>query len=221
MFVQFAQLCFNTKFSELTGSTPFSLMFGRNINELKDYSYQEPIQAIDIKQWKEYQEKVISLVFPAVSDRILINKNKMIKSLNKQRRILTDQSIPAGAIVMLKDPIRQNKFEPKYIGPFTVIRRSHNGTYVLRDATGDILDRHVPADQLKLIRKKPQRVDISKQVFEVDKILQHRGTPGNFEYLIKWKHYPIADATWEPETSILDNQCVTNYWKEYRDNNNQ
>ena len=216
MFVPFAQLCFNLKTSSLTNSTPFSLMFGRNCNEFKDYSSDplapKAIQPVELDKWKEYQKKLISLVYPSVSDKILLMKDKMIKQLNNTRRLLTSNSIPAGATVMVIDPLRRDKFEPKYIGPYTVIRRSQNGSYVLKDATGDILDRRVQADQMKLISINRRRIDINNQIYEVDSILNHRGTVGNMEYLIKWKNYPIDQATWEPATNILDDTVVRKYW---------
>ncbi|KAF9943519.1 hypothetical protein BGZ65_000883, partial [Modicella reniformis] len=57
---------------------------------------------------------------------------------------------PDGAIVMAIDPIRGNKLDPKYEGPYTVVKQDRNGTYTLRDATGDILPRKCVAPQLKL-----------------------------------------------------------------------
>ena len=85
----------------------------------------------------------------------------MITRLNKYRRQLLKTAWPAGATVMMIDPNRQNKLEPKYIGPYTVIRRNRAGNYYLKDATGEPLDRQVPPDQLKLIAKKPRAVDLS------------------------------------------------------------
>ena len=77
---------------------------------------------------------------------------------------------------MIKDPVRANKFEPKYIGPYTIARRARNGAYVLRDVDGDILDRHVPIDQIKIVSKTSRTKDTDTYV--VDKILKHRGAPG-------------------------------------------
>ena len=59
-------------------------------------------------------------------------KSKMVQSMNKHRRQLLPGSFPDGAIVMLKDPQRANKFEPKYIGPYSIVRRTRNGNYLLR-----------------------------------------------------------------------------------------
>ncbi|MGI0059984.1 MAG: DDE-type integrase/transposase/recombinase, partial [Nitrosotalea sp.] len=113
LFVSFAQLAFNNKISSLTNSTPFSLMFGRTINDMKDYSSTPPV-LISLDDWKEHQHKILSLIYPAINDRIVSGKNKLMASLNKQRRLLLPTSFPAGSTVMITDPQRENKFEPKY-----------------------------------------------------------------------------------------------------------
>ena len=212
MFVPFAQLSFNNKVASLTGASPFSLMFGRALNELKDYTKSKP-SAVNIDDWQTHQEKTVSIIFPAIVDRITGKKDKMATMFAKHRRtLLGTDSFPAGAVVMLRDPVRQNKFEPKYVGPYTVVRRSHRGNFVLRDATGDILDRHVPPDQLKLVSKTARASDLKRDVFEVELILEHRGLPGSREYYVKWKGYDDSENSWEPESSFLDSAIVKRYW---------
>jgi transposase InsO family protein len=210
LFVSFAQLSFNHKISFLTGSSPFSLMFGRQLNEFKDYSGDEG-KIISLDEWKQHQEKILSLIFPAVSERVRLSKSKMVQALNKTRRTLLHSAFPNGAIVMLKDQLRANKWEPKYVGPYTVVRRTRNGNYVLRDATGDVLDRHTPPDQLKLVSRKARAQDEQESVYEVQQILGHRGSAPNWEYHTKWKGY--RETTWEPASSFHDTSLITDYWK--------
>jgi RNase H-like domain found in reverse transcriptase/Integrase core domain/Reverse transcriptase (RNA-dependent DNA polymerase)/Integrase zinc binding domain/Chromo (CHRromatin Organisation MOdifier) domain/Retrotransposon gag protein/Aspartyl protease len=212
LFVSFAQLAFNNKISSLTNSTPFSLMFGRTINDMKDYS-KTPPTLISLDDWKEHQQKILSLIYPAINDRIISGKNKLMASLNKQRRLLLPTSFPAGSTVMIIDPHRENKFEPKYIGPYTIVRRSHGGAYVLRDMSGDILDRKVPPDQIKMVSKKKRRIDVNSPIHTVDKIISHRGNPGDYEYLVHWKDYSDEDRTWEPASHFLDDSVIREYWK--------
>jgi hypothetical protein len=113
---------------------------------------------------------------------------------------------------MIKDPSRQNKFEPTYIGPYSITRRSRGGAYVLKDATGDILDRHVPADQMKLIARRQRRIDRDQPVYKVQSILDHRGSPGFYEYLVSWTGYDAANNSWEPASSFLDDSIIKKYW---------
>ena len=119
LFVSFAQLAFNNKVSSLTGSTPFSLMFGRTLNDIIDYTQLEAPTPISLEDWKLHQEKIISLIYPAISEKIKSGKDKMVKTLNKNRKqLLSAYSFPTGATVMIVDVNRQNKWEPKYVGPY-------------------------------------------------------------------------------------------------------
>ena len=220
LFVPFAQLTFNQKISSSTGSTPFSLMFGRKFNELTDHTNeQDEIKTINLDDWKAHQEKIASIIYPAISDKIKIVKDKMIKSLNKHRRLLKENAFPPGAVVMLidpqyiNDPSKKPKWEPKYVGPYTVVRRARNGAYVLKDATGDILDRHVPPDQMKLISRTARKSKKDKEIYVIEKIIKHRGTPGKYEYFVKWKNYDDTQNTWQPGSSFLDDTIIKEYWK--------
>ena len=217
LFLPFAQLHYNDKIASLTGSTAFSLFFGRPMNKFGDYSQDAAVQEerhIDLASWREHQEKILSLVYPALSERVRSLKDAMVKRLNKHRRLLTE-SIPTGAVVMVKDPHKTTKQEPAYIGPYTVVRRTHNGTYVLKDQLNDLYDRHVPVDQLKLISKTPRTADRrdtrENSVFEVSRIADHRGTPGHYEFLTFWKGYD--EPTWVAEEKFIDHAVITKYWK--------
>ena len=221
LFVPFAQFSYNTKVSSLTATSPFALMFAREPNELCDYTGEEPVK-VNLDDWNQYQRKVLSVIYPAVSDRIMSLKQRQSEQTNRLHRLISPHSFPSGATVMIKDPVRQNKFEPTYIGPYTIIRRSRGGAYVLKDATGDLLDRHVPADQMKLIARRRRRIDTNKPVFEVQSILDHRGAPGLYEYLVHWKGYDQpTDNTWEPAVSFLDHRVIESYWRQKPSNSSR
>ena len=38
-----------------------------------------------------------------------------------------------------------------------------------------------------------------EEVYEVENILNHRKRGQGYQYYVKWKGYPISDASWEPE----------------------
>jgi len=116
LFAPFAQLSFNNKVASLTGSTPFSLMFGRSLIELIDYTKKSDPKLISYEDWKIHQEKILSLIYPAISERIKSNKTKLIETMNQHRRLLLPNALPTGSTVMLVDQTRTNKFEPKYVG---------------------------------------------------------------------------------------------------------
>ena len=41
-----------------------------------------------LDDWKQHQEKIVSIIYPAISDRIRSGKDKLMKSLNQHRRLL-------------------------------------------------------------------------------------------------------------------------------------
>jgi hypothetical protein len=236
MYVPFAQYAYNVKISSLTGCTPFFLMYGRQPNEWRDYTkdHDEGVSIpfdydVKLSQWKEHQDKMVSLLLPAINERILKSKNEMISRLNKTRKALLPKQLSVGTEVYLIDPVRANKWQPKYLGPYTIARRAHNGGYVLRDSTGDILDRHVPIDQLKVLSSKerssksgenelsPSDEDLSNSqdvAYAVESIRDHRGdNPSNYEFLVKWVGYPESENTWEPISSFQDKEVITRYFK--------
>jgi hypothetical protein len=189
-------------------------MFGRSLNPIKDYTvagHEQDGQNISLDDWKQHMSKIQSLIYPAILDRTMVSKNKMIKALDAKRRLLTTNEFPVGAIVMLRDPLRQNKFEPKYIGPYSIIRRTRNGNYQLKDGAGDFLERHIPPDQLKLISKKPRKQDTEEQEYVVENIVGHRGQAGAYEYQTKFKGYPVPE--WIPAENFVDTACISKYWK--------
>ena len=44
----------------------------------------------------------------------------------------------------------------------------------------------------------PELVE-EEEVYEVETILNHRKRRRGYQYFIKWRGYPISDASWEPE----------------------
>ena len=84
---------------------------------------------ISIQEWKDYQSKILTTVFPAVRERILAQKDKMVARLNEQRKLLDQNAFPVGSLVMIKDPAflnknpRIGKRDAPYIGPYEITRK--------------------------------------------------------------------------------------------------
>lgn len=240
-YVPFTQYAANLKISTPTESAPFSLMLGRKANEWVDYT-KEPPERIpldfeeQLSKWKEHQDKMVSLLFPAIYKKVLGAKNEMVMRWNKVKKTLVPRSLKMGTVVYLVDPLKTDKWQPKYLGPYTVVRRAHNGGYVLRDSTGDILDRHVTIDQLKVLSSKKNKAedqDSSKEsqseedesldevAYAVERIKDHRGdNPSNYEFFVKWVGYPETDNSWVPIANFEDKNIITKYFKALSQANN-
>ena len=116
LFVPAAQLAFNNKVASLTNSTPFSLMFNRTLVEMKDHTGADPIP-VDLADWQSFQEKVISTIFPAISEDVLGKKQEMVQRIDAHRRQLKQSNFPAGSTVMLIDPLQQEQVRAQVRGP--------------------------------------------------------------------------------------------------------
>ena len=125
----------------------------------------------------------------------------------KQKKII-EKDFPAGSSVMVIDPTRSTSMQP-YYGPFTVLRRSRGGSYLLLDSDNTLLRREVTANQLKLISKDKKDDPLS---FVVDKIINHRGPASNRQDLVRWQGYGSDEDSWEPFVNFNDHTCIRAYW---------
>jgi len=188
-------------------------MFGRTLNTLSDHSTTES-QLLTHDQLVERWEKIHNIVYPAITSRVSKFVAKAQEQFAKRHKILQDP-FPPGAAVMTIDPTRSTKLDPVYEGPFRVLRRNRGGTYLLQDHDNTLLSRPVPPEDLKLISQSALHDTTS---YIVDRILQHRGPPNKREYLVKWKHFDDRYNLWIPHSNFDDIQCISDYWKQQKQN---
>lgn len=211
-FVPLVQLAVNTKIGALTETTPFAIMFNREANELVDYTLETPA-VVTREEWKEYQEKVLALIYPAIKNRIGEKKSAMIEAVNRRRKSLIKESLPRYAIVYRRsDVARPGRHDERWVGPYYINEVGRNGTYKLCHADGTSFDRPVPHDQLKVVVKRPDASywKQTETTVEVGSILAHRGDVGAREYLIHFGGDKLP--RWEPSSSIHDHQLIDKYW---------
>ena len=133
-WVPFVLLAYRTKVHTVTKATPFELMFGRNINKFENWesagcercltddaadgctclAVALSNRAVQLNQLKEARELAIGEI-----KTVQVNQ-KVVQ--NKQHRI-TDDYLPVGTI----------KLYPKFRGPFTIIERTKNDTYIVEN----------------------------------------------------------------------------------------
>jgi hypothetical protein len=53
-----------------------------------------------------------------------------------------------------------------------------------------------------------------EEVYEIEDILRHRRRGRGYQYYIKWKGYPISEATWEPETAFSTDGDILQTYKD-------
>jgi hypothetical protein len=208
VYLPFAQCAYNNKIRAATGTTPFSVMFGRAMNGFLPYDDVELEEFVDI--WCKRLNNMLSLVWPSIYEKTKAMKEKQKDDFAKRHRMFQAGSFPPGARVWVLDETRKGKTEPVYQGPYQVVQRTSGGSYVLKDQNG-IIGRNVPIHLLKLQKKKGMPDISDESLYFVNKIHQHRGIAGKREYLVEWKG--IKNKTWEPEQNMVDYEVVRNYWR--------
>lgn len=208
-YVPFIQLAINTKIADIHGSAPFSLMFARAFNDFQDYS----AITIDKTSWNEITKRhefITSILYPSIQAKSKNTKDNMAKRFNRDRKIVKNP-FPVGASVMIKDVTRTSKMDPRYEGPFTVVRRNAGGAYILQDATGSLLSRNVPINHMKMITKDSGTPE--DNAFEIEAIINHQGAAPRYKYLVKWKGYSDDNNSWVPAADFNDVDIIKKYWK--------
>ena len=141
-----------TRLAELTGSTPFSLMFGRKFNPYQDYSSSAPLDVMNESDWTAHQDRMISIVYPSIAERVSVQKGKMVSRLNKRN----PARFRKGDIVMLRRTEAETgspvgKFEAQYTGPYQIASMNRTGAITLVTSTGAPLPRLVRPHKLKFV----------------------------------------------------------------------
>jgi hypothetical protein len=187
--------------------TPFELMFG-----------ESPI-AIPLS--------FESTKYPAIEDKmkaLLRNReealaaHELARSRMADRRKSTFTPFKKGDRVWLDSrnlkTTYHKKMKPKREGPFTITEVLGPVTYRLKLPTTWRIHNVFHATLLRSYKENdtygpnfmepPPELLEGEEVYEIETILNHRKRGRGHQYYVKWKGYPISDATWEPEDSFSD-----------------
>jgi hypothetical protein len=215
-YVPNTQLAMNNKVSKRLQTPPFSLMFARHMNKPTltndpntNITTQKPMSYEDLVDRLEYMQDV---VFPAIKERTQIVINSQKEAFDKTHRIV---DFPVGSYVVAKLPTRKNKSAPAYDGPFEVMQKTIHGTYVLKDITGALASRNYVPSELKSV----SHDDNNRDTFEIEAILDHKGTPGNRQYKVRWKGYTSEHDQWVKAKDMNAQDEIEIYWKRREDIN--
>lgn len=210
------QLVINMKVKQRTGSTPFSLMFARQVNTNREVEKLNlnGRKALTVEELEKRVEYMNDIVFPAIQERTKLLAEEYSKKLDKKRYILED--IPFDSAVMVRLPEgRQSKLAPLYAGPYIVVRRTMAGNYILKDETNELLHREYTPSELKLVNI--DETALESEYFEVEDIRDHRTRKdGVIEYLVKWSGYSDRENEYITEDLFSTPLPIKKYWEKIR-----
>ena len=104
--------------------------------------------------------------------------------------------------------------KPKREGPFEITEVLGPVTYRLRLPNSWRIHNVFHATLLRSYKentvygqnfnKPPPELAEGEEVYEIETILNHRKRGRGYQYYVKWRGYPISDASWEPEYLFSD-----------------
>jgi hypothetical protein len=210
-------------------------------------SGQHPITPIMLEVFKLDKEQYISACTPATNYLTqqktalshameqLIKARDRYKSYadaNRQDIDLKEGQQVLLSTVNINKHQQSRKLYPKFIGPFTIIKKVNEVAYQLQLPSNmnihdvfhiSLLKAYIPGKS----PTPPVPIQIDGELeYEVERILLHRDrttkkqskhstqVTTRREYYVKWLGYGPEHCTWEPESNLKHApDCITSYWK--------
>jgi len=215
-----AELAFNASKHASTGFTPFYLNGGREVSVPLDLAIEEarttrqPDAAARIQQ--------LHRDLNAAKEHLLTAQRRQAHHADKHRREMRfqvgdDVLLSTAHLKILGAGDRTAKFTYKYIGPFKIKRVVNDNAYELDLPAQLQIHPVLNVSRLKAYhdgrvsfplrtradtRPPPATTSSDGDEYEVESILAKRGKGARTEYLVRWKDWPIWEATWERRKSL-------------------
>jgi Integrase zinc binding domain/Chromo (CHRromatin Organisation MOdifier) domain len=219
------ELAMNSAVQASTGFSPFHMVYGREAPLPVDVKLKTPVSSAANPAVEELHKK-LEEVWKKATKNLERAQERQKRTADKKRRaeefavgdkvLLSTENI---RMVGSKELKRAVKFAARYIGPFKVERVVNANAYRLElpDSFGihptvniTRLKRYVdgakqfPSREVEEWRPSGEVVlDANGQLeWEVEKVLAQRGRKRSQQYLVKWKGYPLWEATWEKAENL-------------------
>jgi hypothetical protein len=195
--------------------TPFELMFGESPLAI-------PLSFENTK-YPSIEEKTTALLR---NREEALAAHELARNRMTERRKSTFTPFKKGDKVWLDSrnlkTIYHKKMKPRREGPFLITDVLGPVTYRLKLPTTWRIHNVFHAALLRSYKENeiygenfllpnPELLD-GEEVYEVETILNHRKLGRGHQYYVKWRGYPITDASWEPEHAFSnDGDTLTEY----------
>jgi hypothetical protein len=211
LFVSSAQLAINNKVSKRHNATPFSVMFGRKMNDFKNFNEETKEKtSLTPDQIRSRIAELKEVVFPAIHEKTMQTIKKQKETFDKSH-ILKDFKIGSSVRLKINAPHRA-KMDVVNEGPYQVVRKTDNGTYVLRDTMNQLMTRQFQPSELVHVADEHEELD---DVYEVEAVVDHKlnESTNKYTYKVKWLNFDDSHNTWEPAEHFQSQNCIQTYWK--------
>ena len=223
------ELALNSAKQSSTGQSPFQMVYGREAVLPVDVQFQTPIATAANPAVEQLQQKLQD-GWERATTSMKKAQERQKTSADKKRRAVEYQVgdkvwLSTEKIVLRgnKQLDRSMKFGAKFIGPFEVVEVKNRNAYRLQLPESFKMHPVVNVERLKKYvdgeEQFPSREveewrpsgevvrDANGQLeWEVERIIAQRGNERTRQYLVKWKGYPLYEATWEPKRNLENSE---------------
>ena len=204
-FLPWAEIAQNSLISSATGMTPFQCVLG----------YQPPLapwtgvstDVPAVNEWMQKSEQVWETTHQRIEDVLKRNKEQADRH-RKENPVFQ----PGDRVWLSTKDFRQfegsRKLQPRYIGPFKIVKRINDVTYrldlppryrvsrsfhvsLLKPVVSGPLDEAAPGDT----PPPPEEID-GAPVYAVRRLLDSRRRGGQLQYLVDWEGYGPEEQSW-------------------------
>lgn len=138
----FVTFNYNTSMHATTGQTPFELMYGRQ--PILPFDQQQPLVSLpDHSEYRLHLNDHLSILTEQTKNNIIQQQARYKLRYDKNRE---EPTYEIGDLVLLKVLNRRRKFDVRQEGPFRVIQRLAQKTYVVEHVYESTVRRQVTSD---------------------------------------------------------------------------
>ncbi|XP_060549443.1 uncharacterized protein LOC117670025 isoform X2 [Pantherophis guttatus] len=218
--LSFAEVAYNNAVHSSTGLTPFKIVSGMDFVPMPEYP-REPPFSVSLTDWMAMLRQTWENVKRALAKAAQSYKEQADKHRTPQRPFQLGEKVYLSTkYLRLRLPSR--KLGPKFIGPFPIIKIINPVTVQLQ--LPRLLGKIHPVFHSSLLkpvvgstlrptpREPPGPLVVGGQThYEVQRILDSRWHRGRLQYLIKWKGYPLSEASWVKSANIQADRLIAKF----------
>ena len=207
-WIPYIEFAYNTRVHSTTGYAPYELVFGKKPNIFKGLSDTDlsPNEENELLVRSEQLRNLIENIRPKAIDNNKLAKERQRRNQDKTQNV-TLETLPKDSWVMIKNEKIKRKLDSRYQGRYQVIGQDDKMNYILKDATGSLVENKFPLHQLKKVS------EVEGKGAEIQKILKHQTKNGALKFLVKWKGLPVSDAEWVNESDFHTKEIIRKYFK--------
>jgi hypothetical protein len=216
---------YNNSVNATINQEPFVMLYGQKPLDFKDLllgKLSTPVESV--QEFVTRMERLVADASTAIS-----TANKVAETYANKRRV--DHLFGVGDKVLLSTKYftppayqgRKRKLASKYAGPYEVVKVVSPVAVKLRLPPGtkahpvfhtSMLKPYVVDPTGTRSQSPPEPVILEGfEEYVVEKVLAERKHRNKLQYLVKWKHYPLSDATWEPLHNVAGNEALLEFQK--------